>query len=194
MSFLHEAGDLARTPLAAILLEALNQRADGVLAVEHGGGTSRLWFRAGQPCGAQVFTGFRPLGHMLLQAGRIDVDALSRSLSAMASTGRPQGELLVELGAVSREDVDAALEEQQSGYFGLIAALDAGAYTFDASQAVPEWTRGSRLSPLRTIVDALERPQAGALVSSALQPVAQGGARLASGYGEVAGAFRWTAP
>jgi hypothetical protein len=194
MSFLHEVGDLATTPLAAILLEALNQRSDGVLSVEHGGGTSRLWFRAGQPCGAQVFTGFRPLGHMLLQAGKIDVDALSRSLTAMAASGRPQGELLVELGSVSREDVDEALAEQQSGYFGLIAALDTGAYAFDASQPVPDWTRGSRLSPLRTIVDALERPQAGALVSSALQAVAHGGARLASGYAEVEAAFRWSGP
>lgn len=191
MSFLHQPGDLAQTPLAAVLLEALNLRADGVLAVEHGGGTSRLWFRAGQPVGAQVFTGFRPLGHMLLQAGKIDVDALSRSLAEMARTGRPQGELLVELGAVSREDVDEALAEQQAGYFALIAALDGGRFAFDAAQPVPEWTRGSRLSPLRTIVDALERPQAGALVVSALQPVAQGGARLASGYAEVAPAFRW---
>lgn len=194
MSFLDEPGDLSRTPLAAILLEALNLRADGVLAVEHGGGTSRLWLRAGQPVGAQVFTGFRPLGHMLLQAGKIDVDALSRSLAEMASTGRPQGELLVELGAVSRAEVDQALADQQAGYFALIAALDAGGYAFDRSQAVPEWTRGCKLSPLRTIVDALERPQAGALVMSALQPVAQGGARLASGYPEAAGSFRWTAP
>jgi curved DNA-binding protein CbpA len=192
MSILHEPGDLSQTPLAAVLLEALNQRSDGVLAVDHGGGTSRLWFRSGQPVGAQVFTGFRPLGHMLLQAGKIDVDALSRSLAEMAGSGRPQGEILVQLGVVSRDDVDEALAEQQSGYFALIAALDSGGFTFDQSQPVPDWTRGSKLSPLRTIVDALERPQAGALVISALQPVAQGGARLASGYAEVAEHFRWT--
>ena len=192
MSILHEPGDLSQTPLAAVLLEALNQRSDGVLAVDHGGGTSRLWFRGGQPVGAQVFTGFRPLGHMLLQAGKIDVDALSRSLAEMAATGRPQGEILVQLGVVSREDVDAALADQQSGYFALIAALDSGGFAFDQSQPVPDWTRGSKLSPLRTIVDALERPQAGALVISALQPVAQGGARLASGYAEVAEHFRWS--
>jgi hypothetical protein len=129
---------------------------------------------------------------MLLQAGKIDVDALSRSLAEMAASGRPQGEILVQLGVVSRDDVDEALAEQQSGYFALIAALDSGGYAFDQSQPVPDWTRGSKLSPLRTIVDALERPQAGALVISALQPVAQGGARLASGYAEVAEHFRWS--
>jgi DnaJ-domain-containing protein 1 len=193
MSLLQLPGDLSTTPLAAVLLEALNVRATGVLEVAHGGGTSRLWFRDGRPVGAQVFTGFRPLGHMLLQRGLIDIDALSRSLALMAETRRPQGEILVELGVVSRDAVDRALAEQQEGYFALIAALESGGFAFETSVPVPEWTRGSRLSPLRTIVDALERPQAGALVVSALQPVASGGVRIASGYADVADAFRWTA-
>jgi tetratricopeptide (TPR) repeat protein len=191
MSFLEEPGDLARTPLAAILLEALNHRATGVLRVEHGGGTSRLYFRGGAPVGAQVFGAFKPLGHVLLQRGVIDIDALSRSLTAMAETRRPQGELLVEMGAASRADVDRALSEQQEGYFGVIADLPSGAYAFDASAEIPAWARGTLLSPLRTIVDALERPQAQALVASALQ-LAAGGVRLASGYAALADDFRWS--
>jgi curved DNA-binding protein CbpA len=193
MTFLHEPGDLARTPLAAILLEALNLRATGILTVQHAGGTSRLFIKEGRPMGAQVVAGIRPLGHMLLQAGAIDIDALSRSLALMAETRRPQGEILVEMGAVSREQVDRALAEQQAGYFNLIAALEQGAYGFDAAAPLPAWVgQQSLLSPLRTIVDALERPQAGALVISALQPVAGGTVRLASGYRSVASAFRWT--
>src|SRR5512138_506039 len=192
MSLLQSPGDLAETPLAAILIEALNLRATGVLAVAHGGGKSRLWFRDGRPVGAQVFAGFRPLGMMLLQAGMIDIDALSVSLSLMAKTKRPQGELLVEMGVVTPEVVGTTLAEQQASYFRLIAALDAGAYEFDATQDVPAWTRGSRLSPVRTIVDALERPQAAALVAAALQPVATGGVRLSSGYAAVAEAARWS--
>ena len=192
MSFLHEPGDLARTPLAAILLEALNLRATGVLTVRHGGGVSRLFIKDGKPVGAQVVMGVRPLGHMLLQAGAIDIDALSKSLALMAETRRPQGEILVEMGAVSREQVERALVEQQAGYFNLIAALEQGSYEFDSATPVPAWAGQSLLSPLRTIVDALERPQAGALVISALQPVSAGSVRLASGYRSVAAAFRWT--
>jgi hypothetical protein len=45
---------------------------------------------------------------------------------------------------------------------------------------------------VRTIVDALERPQANALVASALQPAAGGAVALSPGYPELAGAFRWT--
>ena len=84
MGLLDQPGDLGHTPLAALLLEVLNLRADGLLEVEHGGGSSRLWIRSGQPAGAQVATGLRPLGLVLLQAGKIDVDALSRSLSELA--------------------------------------------------------------------------------------------------------------
>jgi curved DNA-binding protein CbpA len=192
MSFLHEPGDLSRTPLATLLLEAYNLKASGVLSVEHGGGTSRLYLRAGAPVGAQVFQGFRPLGMILLEAGLIDIDALSRSLQQMAQTRRPQGEILVGLGVVSRADVDRALQEQQAGYFRLIAALEAGAYAFDAGASLPEWTRTTLLSPLRTIVDALERPQAAGLVAAALRTAGPEALRLTSGYARVATEFRWT--
>lgn len=191
MSFLEEPGDLARTPLAAILLEALNHRVTGVLQVEHGGGSSRLYFRGGAPVGAQVFGALKPLGHLLLARGVIDIDALSASLAAMAKTRRPQGELLVEMGHASRADVDRALSEQQEGYFAAIAELPSGTYAFDAHAEIPAWARSTMLSPLRTIVDALERPQAQALVVSALQ-LAAGGVRLASGYAALADDFRWT--
>jgi len=193
MGLLTEPGDVSRTPLAAILLEALNVRANGVLEVTSGGGTSRIWFREGRPVGAAVFQGFRPLGQMLLEAGLIDIDALSRSLAGMAETRRPQGEILVEIGACTRADVDSMLERQQSSYFNAIAALESGAYAFSQDAPIPEWTRSSRLSPLRTIVDALEKPQASGLVASALEAVAKGGVRLASGYAEVADGFRWNA-
>jgi curved DNA-binding protein CbpA len=192
VGLLHEPGDLSRTPLAALLLEAYNLRASGILAVEHGGGTSRLYLRGGATVGAQVFAGFRPLGLMLMQLGLIDIDALSRSLQKMAETSRPQGEILVEMGAVSRADVDRALLEQQAGYFRLIATLEAGAYRFDPDAELPGWTRSTLLSPLRTIVDALERPQASALVAGALQPAGGPELRLAPTYAKAADEFRWT--
>jgi DnaJ-domain-containing protein 1 len=191
VSLLQAPGDLSQTPLAAILLEALNARATGILSVEHGGGQSRVYLRDGRPAGAQVAHGFRPLGHILLQAGVIDIDVLSRSLAAMATTRRPQGEILVELGAVKREVVERYLAEQQAGYVTLIASLESGGYRFEAGP-VPEWTRTCQLPTLRIIVEAMVRPQAGALVASALQPVAAGTVQLAPGYPELAAQFRWS--
>jgi tetratricopeptide (TPR) repeat protein len=192
VSLLDDPGDLAEVPLAAVLIEVLNGRATGALTVEHGGGASRVYLRDGIPVGAQSFTGFRPLGQALLAAGLIDVAALGASLAEIARSGRPQGEVLVEMGAVRREDVDRALSEQQAGYLTHIAGLASGRFSFDAAAPVPAWTADIRISPLQAIVEALERPQASPLVVAALQPVAEGPIALAPGYRKLAGAFGWT--
>lgn len=191
MSFLREPGDLSTTPLAAILLEVWNLRLSGSLTVDQGGGASRLYFRDGVPVGAQVFVGFRPLGHFLLAKGIIDIDALDRCLVEMARARRPQGEILVEMGAIDQDTLDRVLAEQQAGYVALIAALQSGAYRFDARDPVPAWTRGIAIPPLRAIVDALAGPQAAALVAAA---IAQAGdaVELGPGYADLAGSFGWT--
>ncbi|HEX8909026.1 MAG TPA: DnaJ domain-containing protein [Anaeromyxobacteraceae bacterium] len=191
MSLLDEPGDLAQVPLAAVLIEALTQRASGVLTVEHDGGASRVFLHDGVAVGAQSFTGFKPLGQALLAAGLIDVEALSSSLAEMAATRRPQGEVLVAMGVVSREQVDRALAEQQVVYLREIAGLASGRFAFDAVP-VPAWTEGIRIAPLQAIVDALEKPQAAPLVIAALQPVAAGPIALASGYDQLEPAFGWS--
>ena len=193
MSFLQQPGDLAQTPLAALLLEALNVKATGTLEIQGGGGNHKLFLRDGVPVGAQTFVGFKPLGQYLLAKGLIDIEALNRSLVAMAEARRPQGEVLVEMGAVTREVMDQALSEQQAGYITRLAGLDGGTFRFDGQTPVPEWTRGIRISPLRLVVEALERPQAGALVGAALRQIATGRVALTGGYRQLAGAFGWSA-
>jgi len=192
MSFLDQPGDLSRTPLAAILLEVWNLRLSGSLTVEQGGGSSRLFFRDGVPVGAQVFAGFRPLGHFLLSKGLIDLDALERCLAEMARTHRPQGEILVEMGAIDRPTLEAALSEQQAGYVALIAGLQDGAYRFDPQEKVPAWTGPIRMKPLRAIVDALSSPQAESLVRSALGIATR--ISLSAGYRDLSGSFGWNLP
>ena len=193
MSFLREPGDLAQTPLAAILLEAWNLRLAGELTVHQAGGDSRLFFRDGVPVGAQTFAGFHPLGQVLLGQGAIDIETLGRSLAEMARTGRRQGEVLVEMGAVRQEAVDRALEAQQAGYVSLIAGLVEGAFRFSVNAPVPEWAGSVLLAPLRAVVDALASPQAASLVQSALAQV-EGTVALGSGYAELESSFAWTEP
>ena len=192
MSFLREPGDLARTPLAASLLEAWNLRATGQLIVRQAGGDSRLWFRGGMAVGVQSFSGFQPLGQLLLGRGLIDIDALGRSLAEVAASGRKQGEVLVSMGAVSQEVVDRALEDQQAGYLSLIAKLPEGAYRFDMEARVPEWASHVLVAPMRAVVDALATPQGEALCASALA-MAQGPIALRAGYADLAVVFSWNA-
>jgi curved DNA-binding protein CbpA len=192
MSFLDEPGELSEVPLAAVLIEALNQRATGVLSVEHGGGLSRAFIREGVPVGAQSFAGFRPLGEVLLAEGVIDAEVLGASLAEMARSGRLNGAVLVEMGAVTLEQVDRALSEQQSAYLAEVAALASGRFFFDRAEPIPPWTAGIRISPLGAIVRALETPQAKPLVISALQSAAAGPIAIAPGYGGLAAAFGWS--
>jgi len=194
MSFLEEPGDLAEVPLAAVLLEVMNQRGTGVLTVAHDGGSSRVFFRGGVPVGAQSFTGFRPLGQILLAEGLIDVEQLGTSLAEMARTKKPQGEVLVELGLVTPERVDRALSQQQAAYLTEVAALASGRFQFDPAAPVPEWTNGIHISPFRAVVDALETPQATPLVASALQMAAAGTLALAPGSGQLGPAFGFNEP
>jgi curved DNA-binding protein CbpA len=193
MSFLREPGDLSRTPLAAILLEAWSIRATGELTVQQPGGDSRLYFRDGVPVGAQTFAGFHPLGQILLGRGLIDIETLGQSLAEMARTKRRQGDVLVEMGVVSQEIVDRALEEQQAGYLSLIAALSEGAFRFDPVAPVPAWAGRVLVAPMRAVIDALATPQGAPLCASALA-LAEGPLALAHGYGENAVEFSWTGP
>jgi curved DNA-binding protein CbpA len=171
MSLLHDAGDLAQTPLAAILLEALNLRATGAFTIQAEQGSFKLFIHAGVPVGAQVYAGFKPLGQFLLAKGIIDIQMLDQSLSEMARTHKQQGEVLVEMGAVDRATMDRLLSEQQAEYISRIASLEKGSVQFDPDAAIPAWTGGIRVSPLRAILDALEKPQAGMLVAGALQQI-----------------------
>ena len=193
MSFLREPGDLSRTPLAAILLEAWSLRATGELTVSQPGGNSRLFFRDGMPVGAQTFAGFHPLGQMLLGRGLIDIDTLGRSLAEMAGSRRRQGDVLVEMGAVSQEVVDRALEDQQAGYLSLIAGLSEGAFRFDFDAAIPAWAVRVLVAPMRAVVDALDTPQGEALCASALA-LAEGPIALSHRHGDISLVFSWTGP
>jgi hypothetical protein len=190
VSLLREPGDLARAPIAALLLEALNARATGALTVTSGGAASRVFVREGVPVGAQTFSAFRPLGQVLLSAGIIGMEALGKSLQEMARTGRSQGEVLVAMGVATAADVERALSEQQAGYLGAIALLGEGTFAFAPGEP-PGWTRGVRIAPLRAIVQALEAAPAAALVESALEPV-RAPVALAPGYARLGRGFGWS--
>jgi curved DNA-binding protein CbpA len=191
MALLDEPGDLAQTPLAALLLEALNVGATGVLTIVAGGARSQVYLRAGVPVGAQTFAAFRPLGQLLLAERAIDADALARSLGEMARSGRPQGEVLLAMGVVTREQVDHALSEQQAGYVALVAGLAEGRFSFEG-RPPPPWTAGVRVAPLRAILQALEAPPARGLVASAIAGVTAPLA-LAPDCARLGAAFGWSA-
>lgn len=148
------SGELSTSPLAAILIEALRLRVTGELHIEAKGGISRLYLRNGQPCGAEIFFGFKPLGQFLLEQGWIDIRALERSLVAVAD-GRKQGEALVALGFLSEEQLQSGLALHHLGHLHSLGALTEGSYRFHSKDDLPSWTQGIRISAHRAILDTL---------------------------------------
>jgi len=183
-------GEIRSSPLAAVLVEALRLRATGELRVDANGGTSRVYFRGGQPCGAQVFFGgFKPLGQFLLEQGWIDIEALERSLAAVVD-GRKQGEALVELGYLTREKLQAGLRAHHQRHLRNLASVSEGTYTFRPLDELPAWTDEIRLSGHRAIVDALAAPPGQALATKILRRVPSHlGLRLRSGWQRFTGHF-----
>lgn len=152
-------GELGASPLAAILIETLRIRVSGELLIEAKGGISRVYVRNGQPCGAEVFFGFKPLGQFLLEHGWIDIQALERSLMAVAD-GRKQGEALVSLGCLTQEQLEQGLALHHLGLLRNLAQLSEGFYRFNPTVDLPPWTREIRISAHRAIVDSLAAPSA----------------------------------
>ena len=169
-------------PLAATLIEALRARATGELRIDAKGGTSRIYFRNGLPCGAQIFFGFKPLGQFLLELGWIDIVALERSLAAVVD-GRKQGEALVELGYLTPERLQQGLALHHQRHIRTLAEVAEGTYVFRPSSDLPSWTEELRLSPHRAIVDALATNAGDRVTGRILSRIPEGlGVRLRSGW------------
>jgi hypothetical protein len=99
--------DLAET------ISRLSRKAHcGELAVRHGKHEDRVLLRSGLICGARVSGVFMPLGQILVRQGRLTIRDLRASLERMALSERLQGQLLTEMGLVSRLMVEHALRSQ----------------------------------------------------------------------------------
>lgn len=183
-------GEIRTAPLAAILVEALRRRVTGELRIEANGGTSRVYFRGGHPCGAQIFFGFKPLGQFLLELGWIDIEALERSLAAVVD-GRKQGEALVELGYLTAEQLHHGLTLHHQRHLRTLAEVSEGTYSFQHQQSLPQWTDELHLSAHRAILDAFAAPPGKSLGRRLLRRVPPGlGLRLRTGWERWAGHFQ----
>jgi len=178
------SGRLSDRPLAALLIEARSRAATGVLSIEVGGATSRLFLRHGVPSGAQVAQGFRPLGQVLVQHGLIDVEALDRALPELEK-GRPLAEVLLDMGALDAQGLAEAKRLQQEEHLRALSRLDDGRFEFKDAEP-PSWTESIKLDAERLIVDALGSPAADSYVVARLVELGPRLLRLGEGHERVA--------
>ena len=100
---------MAGPSIAQALLDAHQRKASGWLTVQTGGRQSRLLLKKGELVGAQMGFGHQSILQGLLQSRRIDLAQLD-ALWARGEAGRPDGEILEELGtSVEQARVEQAL-------------------------------------------------------------------------------------
>jgi hypothetical protein len=142
--------DLTESPLASVLITALKQKVTGQLTIRHSEGEDLVYFKAGIPTGTQCKRSFKPLGRMLLELGWISLSALEKSLEMMAQ-GRKQGEALIELGAITQDQLEEGLRLSQIRNIVEIARLSEGPLDFKADVPAESWVAGVAPNALRTL-------------------------------------------
>ncbi|MEZ4372806.1 MAG: DnaJ domain-containing protein [Polyangiaceae bacterium] len=107
------SGVLSKTPLSNLLVYILDRELSGTLVVETtDGAKSALSFVRGVPAKARTSDAVIYLGRLLMEQGLIDDGIEATTLSRVASEKKLFGQLLLEQGAVTREQLIKALQEQ----------------------------------------------------------------------------------
>jgi curved DNA-binding protein CbpA len=107
------SGTLKATPMASLLVYALDKSMTGTMVFESAeGGRSAVQFRGGAPTKAKTHNPVIHLGRLLLELGAIDDATLNKTLSRCAKERRPHGQILIEENAVDEAQLMDALREQ----------------------------------------------------------------------------------
>jgi hypothetical protein len=135
-------------------------RKTGVLTITH---ESRhrpavVRFDRGAVTGAELGEGQERLGHLLLRAGKVTEGHVAQARRAQeAAPGRPLGEILVEQGSVSADDVKRQLRFQiEEAVYALIQWKD-GYFRFEESAAHNGGGVGVRVPTESLLMEAARR-------------------------------------
>ena len=106
------AGTLKRTPLAKLLQQLYATRATGSLLLLRDPTKKIVLLAEGYPVSARSNLLGECLGQILLERKLITPEALAASVTAMQKEKRQQGQILIEMGALSPYNLQRALVEQ----------------------------------------------------------------------------------
>ena len=107
-----EKVSLADVPAAEVLWGAMREDFTGAVQFQKGKRHKVVLIESGQPRQVRSNAASECLGRRLRRAGRIDDATLQESLRRTKSSSVRQGEVLVELGVITSEEVRAELEAQ----------------------------------------------------------------------------------
>jgi hypothetical protein len=103
----------------------------GRMDVSRGAGSGRVFFNEGDVYYAESSLSREPLGQKLIRARALTESQLNKALDDHAQTGKRVGDILIESGMVSGEQIEAAVAQQiEDAIFDLLR-WDLGEFTWD---------------------------------------------------------------
>jgi DNA-binding response OmpR family regulator/tetratricopeptide (TPR) repeat protein len=151
------SGTLKRTPLARLLQRIYAQRATGSLLLLRDATKKIVMFVEGYPVSVRSNVLGECLGQILLEKRLITSDALAESVQRMQKEKRQQGQILIEMGALSPYNLERALVDQLESKLFEIFAWPDGKFLFKAGDSAPGG--GTRLErpPAALILEGIRR-------------------------------------
>ena len=144
-------GELGLGTLPALIRRLHEDRRTGILHIHGGGAERRVHFQ----WGAVVFAGSARiedrLDQLLLEEGLVDAVTLREARQAQESSGKRFGECLIDLEALSEDEVLAAVERQVRSIVTFLFSLDRGHYYFEETEDPVEQDLALDL-PMRDII------------------------------------------
>jgi tetratricopeptide (TPR) repeat protein len=170
------AAATAPLELAAALLELSGARETGVLEVTSDALRTRIFLRAGGAVSAEGGSLRETLGRMLLRHGALSESDYTRVIERMtekviANEHQRMGEVLVELGLLTGEEVHRALREQVLEKLVACFAWPRPSWSFAELDQLPEGVEPFSLPPLEALVfEGLRRSAAPEALAAWLEP------------------------
>jgi DNA-binding response OmpR family regulator/curved DNA-binding protein CbpA len=163
-------GSLARQPFAHVLQRIYASRLSGALLLTNQAIKKIVYVESGYPIAVRSNVSTECLGQILLQQRMISADSLAESLHRMKLSKRRQGELLVEMGALSPYNLSRALVLQMEAKLLEVFSWRDGRFSFKKGQ--PGHDQPVRLdrTPAALILEGIRRSYDAERIHSVLSP------------------------
>jgi tetratricopeptide (TPR) repeat protein len=150
-------GTLKRTPLARVLHRLYTTRATGSLLLLRESTKKIVLLADGYPVSVRSNLLSECLGQILLEKKLITGEALTASVARMQREKRQQGQILVEMGALSPYNLQRALVEQVESKLLEIFSWPDGKFMFKAGAEVPAGATRLERPPAALILEGIRR-------------------------------------
>ncbi|HSI03028.1 MAG: response regulator [Myxococcota bacterium] len=137
-------GSIKKTPVAPVLGKLWRQKETGALLLRNDKVKKIIYMDAGEVVAVKSNLVSECLGRLLVRERLITADQCTESIKRMKSSGKRQGQVLVEMNVVTDKNLQFGLEMQLETKLFEVFLWDAGEYRFNSSIA-PEMRDGIQI-------------------------------------------------